>query len=302
MTYPLAARPYARSRNLKMVVLGLLGCAPLFANSFECSDILRDGLRNTFQELRVDNFDSEFSRKYCAADASSSDRRKGMKGEGTSPKFMFKFGSASRGDNRNDRQSCDQSRSDIKDGQLVNAMRSVADPGVVNAWRECVAAPIGLTINGTVNDRDLVLRVFFRNAGNFSSATLLPPTTRVSGATCEPDDLKQLAEGQVIKGGGVELLCKRRSKREPVTVVANSDFGPAHFVLPIEERLEPEPPPPPPAPVAKKTVCHALAIGTPNPGTPQPRCETSFPVGTQCTCKFPGVPGTVMGVVIEVAQ
>jgi len=43
----------------------------------------------------------------------------------------------------------------------INALQSVADPNIIDAWKSCMAHAYGLFMNGDLNGDDVILTIKF---------------------------------------------------------------------------------------------------------------------------------------------
>jgi hypothetical protein len=296
---------------------GLLAPMVLFAAGsahaqYGCSDILKDGVRNTYKELRKGDLKTNFSNKYCASarksQGSGSDANVGLDYKTMGESFGFSFGTSDKRTLQEASQNCGGTTSGLSDEKFETAMASVVDQSIVRAWQECMTRPVGLAITGRAEEKALSIYVFFRNAGSIGKTTTTSPPA-ISGATCPVDQLELIGKGAEINTGGTRLLCTRTGDG-PVLMIVNSTFGPAELVMPREERIAETA-----TPVEKKAgagdkgpqipptyVCMGDMPPSAIPGAMAPRCITSLASdGAPCRCDIPGALG-FQGRVVDLAK
>jgi hypothetical protein len=210
----------------------------------ECDTILSQGIRNTFSDLKKDNFERNFSSKYCDSSRfSNSSGHNVQAGGGQFGYWSVEGSKTDRDTQESQRKNCGEQNSLSSDSDFVTAMKSVADEGIVNAWSECRKSTFGLIIEGDLNGKELVLTYRFRAAGNVNQAKLTAPP-KIKGAKCKD----QLTAGQIIGTGTYLQSCERIGVQE-VSVIVNSNRGGAKFFVP---KVLPKPVPSPEPDPAKK--------------------------------------------------
>jgi hypothetical protein len=245
----------------------------------ECDAILKSGVRNTFHELRTTNFDQSFQNAYCqktsSSRASSSDTQLG----GSYAGFGIDLGQSGSDTAAYRQENCGNNAFATSEAKYLNALQSVADPNIVDAWRACKTRAYGLYINGDLNGDDFDLIFKFLPAGSISS-TEITGGPWINGAICNPQVVE---EGTIIDTGGLIIPCKRRGN-EAVSVRVNSRFGPAKFYIPA---VLPMPVRPAVIDIPLDSFRTASAcVGTRNPQYSVPMLHGCPPPGTKVEYTF----------------
>jgi hypothetical protein len=206
-----------------------------FANS-ECDAILKDGTRNTFQELRTGDLRTAFENAYCGRNSNSRGSSSGTSVGGSYAGYGLNFGQNSSDTAESRAENCGSSSGSMSDAKFQSAMTSVVDAKIVEAWQACVTQSVGVFILGTLNGDTVALTYKFKTAGSVTQATVNGDPT-VVGMQCD----HAVKDGTVINTGGMIQVCQR-SGNGAVTVSVNTNFAPALFTIPAAQtRTEPVP-------------------------------------------------------------
>lgn len=229
--------------NIAVLTL-LFPVSRAYAQDNDCDVILKQGLRNTYKELRTGDFRQTFTSAYCNRTSENRGSSSGLEGGGSFDGFGLDFGTSSSDQDNKQASLCGNSGSSMSDGNFVEAMKSVADDHIVDAWLACKRLDYGVLIKGELNGDDLLLTYVFRAAGAISQAKV-EGDPYISGAKCN-DTVK---DGTVINTGGRIQVCKRTGDG-PVSVAINTNFQPARFFIPQVPKpvKRPEPAPVPAGP------------------------------------------------------
>lgn len=220
-----------RHTTAKLLLISILASTSLPTLADECDAILRDGVRNSYKDLRGKDFYESFNSAYCTKESIGSAGSDGLNLGFSYEGVGFSLGQSSSDTKERRSENCGNQGRISSDRQFVDAFSTVADPMVVQAWQACKAQAIGVVIFGELNESVLTLLYKFKAAGPYSS-TKVTSNLIVHGASC--GDIVQ--PGMTIHTGGVMQVCQRFGQ-EPVTVVLNTEFGPARFALPREGKL-----------------------------------------------------------------
>ena len=215
-----------------VTVFSVACCAALATTEVlaECRDILEQGIRNTYQSLRASSMRSAFTEGFCNK---SIQKVQNSSGGGVSVGFPVDGipvdigGNYSQsGGNSLQQELCTNKAGDMSDAQYEKLLSAVADPNIVEAWRQCEGSSGGLLLTGKLNGSTLVLAISFRNIGAVSS-TILTDDAAFDGVRCDSPWLS----GMKVDGSIRYLQCKRIGT-DPVTVTVNSSFNGAMFYIP----------------------------------------------------------------------
>lgn len=216
----------------------LFGVGPLAANAAsECDAILSQGVRNTYQLKSNNDLKSEFEKSFCQ-------KSSGNSGAGRGGNFGFlgsvkiDLGFNSQKAQATAAESCDKQSGKLSDAGFYDLMSYTVDPEIVRAWRDCSTNAYGPMILGELNGNDLTITYRFRPAGAIAS-TKVTGAPKVRGASCDDSLLK---DGATLNSGGVMDSCTRDGNK-PVSIVLNTEFGPAKFFIPPvpeKPKLSPE--------------------------------------------------------------
>jgi len=193
--------------------------------SQDCDAVLKDGVFNSFQELRSGDLKNAFQNAYCNKQGNSSGSSSGTSVGASYAGFGLDFGHNSNDTSQSRNENCGNGSGSMSDDQFVRAMQSVVDQHIVDVWLACKQAGYGITIEGRLNGDFFRLKYIFRAAGSVAQATVEDP--HIEGATCD-DSVKK---GTVINTGGRIQNCKRTGDG-PVSVTVNSNFQSAEFYIP----------------------------------------------------------------------
>lgn len=152
------ARVRSTWRLAQVLAIALLGQTFCLCQDRDCDSILQQGLRNTYKNLRSGDFRNAFQNEYCnkTSGEHGSESRNSLLGMSGDDFLQI-------GINNNDtatsrQENCGKGGSSMSDQKYENAMASVADPNIVEAWRQCVTQPYGVRIYGDLNGNDIVSR------------------------------------------------------------------------------------------------------------------------------------------------
>lgn len=258
----------------------------------ECRDILEQGIRNTYQSLRTSSMRSAFTEGFCnksiqkVQNSSGGGISIGFPVDGIPVDIGGNYSQA--GGNSLQQELCANKSGDMNDAQYEKLLSSVADPNIVEAWKQCEGSSGGLLLTGKLNGSTLVLSISFRNVGAISSTNLTDDAT-YDGLQCKTPWLN----GMKVDGSTRYLQCKRIGT-DPVTVTVNSSFNGAMFYIPPppqwawvesdKKKLEPDPAPPDPC------IPHTVTMNTCiQKSNSKNRCpaDDHAATGSQCSCTAP---------------
>ncbi|WP_241074815.1 hypothetical protein [Achromobacter insuavis] len=215
-----------------MAAVMLMGPAAT-ALADDCDAILEQGVRNTYSEIRSGDFRTNFNNAYCirnsATQSSDGGTNLGLSFKG----FGLDYGQSTTDTVESRNENCGNSAGGLSDQKYLNALQRIADPGIVEAWRSCKETKIGLVITGQINGSILAITYRFRPAGNITQTTI-QSVSSIMGAQCETP----LEKGTIIGTAGWAQSCRRLGD-DAVSIVVNTDFGPAIFYLPPPKRMSP---------------------------------------------------------------
>ena len=216
----------------------LVAAVPFAARAAsDCDAILSQGVRNTYQLKNNNDLKSEFEKSFC-------EKSSGNSGAGKGGNFGFlgsvkiDLGFNSQKAQATTQESCDKQSGKLSDAGFYDLMSYTVDPEIVRAWRDCSTNAYGPMILGELNGSDLMITYRFRPAGAIAS-TKVTAAPKVRGANCDDSLLKA---GVTLNSGGVIDSCTRDGDK-PVSIVLNTEFGPAKFFIPPvpeKPKLSPE--------------------------------------------------------------
>lgn len=240
----------------------------------DCDSILEQGVRNTYSEIRSNDFRTSFSNAYCTKHDSSHGSERGTSVGGSYAGFGVSFGSNNNDTTASRNENCGTGGNALSDQRYLNALERVADPGIVEAWRSCKENSIGVIIEGRMNGSLLTLTYRFRPAGDITQATVRE-RPHVSGATCKTS----LEGGSIVGTAKWTQICNRLGD-DPVSVVVNTNFGSALYFLPQPAKLVPPPQYVTNPPKTDLGPMPAKCANWTGPGIPV-ECLPWFPAGRQ---------------------
>jgi len=276
-----------------ILILAVSLSVPLAAAD-DCTAILEQGIRNTYQLSSGSDFQSNMKSSFCDKslnrlhDKSSGGFSLGVTIEG----FPLSMGAQNSEQSANDlkKELCSDGSSSMNDKKYERLLQTFADKNVVDAWSLCKKTDGGLILEGDAHDDSLTLRLRFRNVGSVHETTLTAPT-QVIGASCPS---MQWNTGTKVTGSEQMIYCQRFAD-QAVTVLVNSDFNGARFYLPKPAKFE----------VVKSSPVHETAtegfrncylIAT-NPTLAACPADQSLSEGASCSCGPPAFPVPQMGTV-----
>ena len=291
-----------RSFSWRTVALLLVACCAALSTAgslAECRDLLEQGIRNTYQSLRTSSMRSAFTEGFCNK---SIQKVQNSSGGGISIGFPVDGIPVDIGGNYSQsggsslqQELCNNKAGDMSDSQYEKLLSAVADPNIVEAWRQCESSSGGLLLTGKLNGSTLVLAISFRNIGAVSN-TILTDNASYDGVRCDSPWLS----GMKVDGSTRYLQCKRIGT-DPVTVTVNSSFNGAMFYIPpppqwviVQAKEEPKKF----DPCQPRTIVASICV---QQGNPKNRCpaQDGVAVASQCSCTAPpGFTPFTNGVVI----
>lgn len=200
------------------------------AMAHECDVILEQGIRNTFQELRTNDFRQAFSSAYCNKVHTSKSSSSGGSAGGSYGLYSLDFSSNSKDSKSSRIENCGDSAALVSEASYLKAMQLVADKNIVDAWSSCRNSAYGVMITGEINGDDLIVTYVFRSAGAVSHA-VVDGDPEIRNATCNA----AVKDKTVINTGGRIQYCTRKNDG-PITIAINTNFQPARFFVPAVEK------------------------------------------------------------------
>jgi hypothetical protein len=218
-----------RAHPIFSVVTGLLICVSS-VSAHDCDAVLSQGVRNTYQELRTSDVRSAFALAYCSKTSSSSGRSSGTTAGGSYAGYGLDYGTNASDTSESRTENCGGESLATSDTKYLNAMKSVADPGILAAWSTCMASQTGVLILGELNGDDIVLT--YKSAGDSNTKPRATDDPTVTGVVkCDT----AVRKGMEIGSGGITQRCKRDGLKA-VTASINTTDKPALFMIPAPRK------------------------------------------------------------------
>lgn len=201
----------------------------------DCSAILEQGIRNTYQTLDKTNLKSGVSNAVCNSSSSSTGGNSGgglgltIPIEGVPVNFNGNYSESKLNSVKN--AGCSSSSSSLSDDQFHTVLSMVADTQIVAAWESCKAKAGGVYMNATLNGNLVVFELRFRPVGNVNSTTISTPP-QFFGVTCNSPVYKKDVE---VTNSPLQQACLRDGSGE-VTGIVNTKWDAGRVFIPAIQK------------------------------------------------------------------